>query len=88
VIRPDSKFQGSVQNGSGTAGTQKSKGNIGTSNSIPQDRVVGKPHFADGGRGMGSANIPSILTSYLSIMGVFPILTYYIEKLLLRRKIG
>lgn len=76
-------------NGNGAADVQQSEGNIGISKGIPQHSqniIGGNPHFAYGGKEMGSANIFNVLTTYMSIMGTFTVLTYYIEELLLKRK--
>jgi hypothetical protein len=76
-------------NANGGGSVKQSGGNIGISKEIPQhpQNIIGEnPHFAYGGKEMGSANIVNVLTTYMSIMGTFTVLTYYIEEFLLKKK--
>lgn len=74
-MKPDFKFQDETENGSGTADAQDVK---------PDFEPSGKG--MRNGKGTGSSNILGVLAKYLSIMGVFTVLIYYIEKLLMRIK--
>lgn len=80
----DYHSQWSGQKDSGTSDAHQSQDNSGTSKNISQDKTGGNPHFANGGNGMGSVNVFSVIAEYLSIMGVFAVIIYYVEKLLLR----
>lgn len=57
-----------------------------------KDGRGGKPGFPGGergmrdGKGMGSANVPRVIVTYISIMGVFTVFSYYTEKLLIKGK--
>lgn len=87
--RPNFQLQAPAQGGSGTVGGQHGQGNFGVPNDNSQgfpDRMGGNPNFAGRGRAMRGASILGVLSSYLSITGVFAVVTYYIEKLLSRRK--
>lgn len=87
-MRIDSQFQGLPQNEKGINGADQNKGRIDASNGKinRQDNFQGHGREMRNGKEIGSANILNVLITYLSIMGVFTILTYYIEKLLLSRK--
>lgn len=87
------QFQQPTQNNNGTADSKQQGGNNGNGTlQNSQDGRTGRPDFPGGGKGMmegkgrGSVSIPSLLATNLSIMGVFTILTYYIEKLLIKKR--
>jgi len=95
-VKPDFQFQQQVQNKNETSDSQQQSGN---NSNLPknnpqnfQDGRDRKSGFLGGGKGMmegkgrGSASIPALLATNLSIMGAFTVLTYYIEKLLQRKR--
>jgi len=92
--RPNSTANGSTENstqqpsgGSGNSSTQQSS-NRGGSNGMQQPPDGGTKMMPEGAQGhdksgnMGSTNPFDVLISYLSVMSVFAIFTYYLEKLL------
>lgn len=83
-----------AQNNNQTADSQQQGEN--NDKGIPQnfqDGRAGKSGFPGGGKGMmegkvrGSVSIPVLLATNLSIMGAFTVLTYYFEKLIVRKRI-
>ncbi|MHC1681522.1 MAG: hypothetical protein AB6733_00955 [Clostridiaceae bacterium] len=82
-IPPDAQL-----NGSNSIENQQTEGNNDTSKTISQGKMGGNPNYAEGGKARGSVNIFSVISSYLSIMGVFVVITYYFEKLISRRKVA
>lgn len=83
---------GTVASAGHGAGMERGQFDKGNDNpTFIHDGNEGKMNFSDSGnfgpggsKGNGSANIVSILITYLSIIGGFTIATFYIEKFLLR----
>lgn len=83
----------STSNGGHTIGMDRGNNNSMTApNGAPngnggaRDFTSHDNGFKGGEKGAGNGNIVIILTTYLGIIGVFAIITFYLEKLLLRLK--